>query len=138
MTRKDFESIYWLRRNITRWERKLEELDLSSGIKSASNYSAAPAYGTNATSDKVGISAERRAEVRNTISKLKAAAERKANEIYHYIEQINADDPYIAAVIEERCINCRRWEEVADVLGGNSGAHKMAYGRYMQRNFPDE
>jgi len=138
MTRKDFESIYWLRRNITRWERKLEELDLSSGIKSASNYSAAPAYGTNATSDKVGLSAERRAEVRSTIEKLKAAAERKAHEVYRYIELIGLDDPYMAAVIEERCINCRQWEEVADVLGGSGTGHRQAYCRYMQKNFPDD
>lgn len=138
MTRKDFESIYWLRRNIIRWERKLEELDLSSGIKSASEFSAAPAYGTNATSDKVAQSAQRRAEVRDIIQKLKNAAEKKANEIYHYIEQINVDDPYIAAVIEERCINCRQWEEVADVLGGSGESHRKAYCRYMDRNFGTE
>lgn len=135
MTRKDFESIYWLRKNIRRWEHKLEELDLSSGIKSASNYSAAPAYGTNATSDKVGQSAQRRAEYSDTIKRLMNAAEHKAEEIYRYIEQINVDEPYIAAVIEERCINCRRWEEVADVLGGSGEAHKKAYYRFMDKNF---
>lgn len=138
MTSGDFRKIYWLRRNIVRWERRLEELDLSSGIKSSSEFNAAPAYGTNATSDNVGKIAERRMEICAEILKLKHAAEEKAKEIYQYIAQISLDDPYMAAVIEERCINCRRWEEVADVLGGNSGAHKMAYARYMQRNFPDE
>jgi len=134
MTRDDFENIYWIRRNIVRWERRLEELD-ASNIKSTSNLNPVPVYGTNVTSDNVSESAQKRAEIVSMIQRLTEAAKKKANEVYHYIEQINLDEPYIAAVIEERCIKCKSWIQVADVLGGSSESHRKAYCRYMEKHF---
>jgi hypothetical protein len=44
----------------------------------------------------------------------------------------------MAAVIEERCIKCKTWIEVADTLGGSAKAHEKAYHRYIMKIFPAE
>ena len=137
MTKEDFSKIYWISRNIARWERALEEIEAAS-IRSASDYQAVPAYGTNATSDNVARDAQRRVEIRDRITRLKEAARLKESEIYDYIDEISLEEPYMAAVIEERCIRCKTWEGVADALGGSGGSHKLAFWRFMKKRFPDK
>jgi len=136
--RSDFSKIYWINRNIARWERKLEELEAASPLRSASNYQLTPAYGTNLTTDNVAKEAQRRQEIKERIERLIDAAHAKKLEIYGYIDEINEEEPYMAAVIEERCIKCKTWIEVADTLGGSAKAHEKAYHRYIMKIFPAE
>lgn len=136
MTRDDFSKIYWISRNIVRWERALEEIETAS-LRSPSDLKPVVSYGTNLTSDNVARNAQRCIEIKKRIERLKEAAKIKESEIYDYIDKISLNEPYMAAVIEERCIKCKTWIEVADVLGGSEKAHEKAFHRFMKRMFPN-
>jgi hypothetical protein len=135
MTRDDFSKIYWISRNIARWERALEEIETAS-MRSPSDIKPTVAYGTNQVSDNVARDAQRCVEIRKRIERLRNAARQKEAEMYDYIDKISLEEPYMAAVIEERCIKCKTWEGVADTLGGSGGSHKLAFWRYMKKRFP--
>ena len=66
---------------------------------------------------------------RQNIRRLLARAQQNRKEIYDFIETI--DDSYKRMLVNLRCVECLTWEQITDLLGGSSAAHKMYFQRYI-------
>ena len=131
MTRKDLEKVYFLKRELKMWEKRLEELyaDISQDTISPDGM---PYSKTN----KVGSPTESKAiQIADHIDLIRG----KQAEIRMAIREVEAfivgiEDPLIRQIVELRCAFCMTWEEVADRVGNKNTAEnvRQMYHRFLK------
>lgn len=134
MTRKDLEKVYYLKRELRMWEKRLKELyaDMAQDTPSADGM---PHSVTNKisspTEDKAILLADHIALLQDHMTKIREAI----RQVESFISGI--EDPLIRQIVELRCVKCMSWEEVADLIGSNSTAEntRLIYHRFVKSKF---
>ena len=136
MTVKELSQLYWLRKEIERDERRLEELRAT-----IYNPSGGSAAGGHVQGGKVESKIERMAaeivdlEAIITARYIQCAHER--NRLERYISTI--EDSLIRQIITLRFVDGLAWYQVAQQIGGNTedSVKKMCY-RFLKKNGREE
>lgn len=126
MNPEKLRQIHYLNKEVNLWQRELERL------KECSLVSGQAAPGTPSAgkkTDRVGNLAVRLCEAEQTIRDKLAEIRLEKEKIMEYIGSV--DDSYMRQVIYLRNVNCLKWEEIADELGGSGDSHRMAYRRFF-------
>jgi hypothetical protein len=131
MTRKELERVYFLKRELKMWEKRLEELyaDISQDTKAADGM---PHSVTNNVSSPTESKAIQIADHIDMIKGKQAEIRIAIREVEAFI--VGIDDPLIRQVVEFRCAYCMTWDEVADKVGNKNtpeGVRQM-YHRFVQ------
>lgn len=113
MTNKKLKRLYYLNRDISRIQNRIDELEAAAESTTAT-ITGLP--GGTTVSDKVGnISVQLVAErMRLEAAKLDAIVEYA--ELTDYIESIN--DPLMRQIMQYRHVNGLEWEQIAEMIGG--------------------
>lgn len=131
MTKKDLEKVYYLKKELKMWERRLDELiaDVSQDTPAADGM---PFANTNNITRPTELKAIAIADHVEMIRKHKqkiAAAIREAESFIVTIE-----DPLIRQIVKLRCVDCMKWRDVADELdpGTTAECARQMYHRFVQ------
>ena len=134
MTRKELERVYFLKRELKMWEKRLEELyaDISQDTKAADGM---PHSVTNNVSSPTESKAIQIADHIDMIKGKQAEIRIAIREVEAFI--VSIDDPLIRQIVELRCAYCMTWDEVADRIGSNTSAENMRliYHRFIKSKF---
>ena len=134
MTRKELEKVYFLKRELKMWEKRLEELyaDISQDTKAADGM---PHSVTNNVSSPTESKAIQIADHIDMIKGKQAEIRIAIREVEAFI--VSIDDPLIRQIVELRCAYCMTWDEVADRIGSNTSAENMRliYHRFIKSKF---
>lgn len=134
MTRKELERVYFLKRELKIWEKRLEELyaDISQDTPAADGM---PHSVTNKISSPTESKAIQIADHIDLIKGKQAEIRVAIREVEAFI--VGIDDPLIRQIVELRCAYCMTWEEVADRIGSNASAENMRliYHRFIKSKF---
>lgn len=134
MTRKELERVYFLKRELKIWEKRLEELyaDISQDTPAADGM---PHSVTNKISSPTESKAIQIADHIDLIKGKQAEIRVAIREVEAFI--VGIDDPLIRQIVELRCAYCMTWEEVADRIGRNTSAENMRliYHRFIKSKF---
>lgn len=134
MTRKELERVYFLKRELKMWEKRLEELyaDISQDTKAADGM---PHSVTNNVSSPTESKAIQIADHIDMIKGKQAEIRIAIREVEAFI--VGIDDPLIRQIVELRCAYCMTWDEVADRIGSNTSAENMRliYHRFIKSKF---
>lgn len=134
MTRKELERVYFLKRELKIWEKRLEELyaDISQDTPAADGM---PHSVTNKISSPTESKAIQIADHIDLIKGKQAEIRVAIREVEAFI--VGIDDPLIRQIVELRCAYCMTWEEVADRIGTNTSAENMRliYHRFIKSKF---
>ena len=122
MTRKELERVYFLKRELKMWEKRLEELyaDISQDTKAADGM---PHSVTNNVSSPTESKAIQIADHIDMIKGKQAEIRIAIREVEAFI--VGIDDPLIRQIVELRCAYCMTWDEVANRIGSNTSAENM-------------
>jgi hypothetical protein len=131
MTRKDLENIYYLKRELKMWEKRYEELcaDMSQDTPSADGM---PHSVTNKisspTEDKAILLADHVALIAKHMAKIREAI----REVEQFVATI--DDPLTRQIVKLRCVDCMRWDEVAEQIGRTATGEnvRQMYHRFLK------
>lgn len=133
MTRKKLESVYWLKKELLICEERLSELQADIAL-SPKVLDGMPYSKTNSTSnptEEKGIKlAEESKRVRNKITEII----KTLSEIERYIEGI--DDIEIRLIIELRCIQCKTWADIGNIMGYDRTTAAKKYISFVNEKFP--
>jgi hypothetical protein len=131
MTKRDLEKVYFLKRELKMWEKRLEELyaDISQDTKAADGM---PHSVTNNVSSPTESKAIQIADHVDMIKGKQAEIRIAIREVEAFI--VSIDDPIIRQVVEFRCAYCMKWEEVAEKVGNKNTAEgvRQMYHRFLQ------
>lgn len=134
MTRKELERVYFLKRELKIWEKRLEELyaDISQDTPAADGM---PHSVTNKISSPTESKAIQIADHIDLIKGKQAEIRMAIREVEAFI--VGIEDPLIRQIVELRCACCMSWDEVADRIGRNSSAENMRliYHRFIKSQF---
>ena len=134
MTRKELERVYFLKRELKMWEKRLEELyaDISQDTKAADGM---PHSVTNNVSSPTESKAIQIADHIDMIKGKQAEIRIAIREVEAFI--VSIDDPLIRQIVELRCAYCMTWDEVANRIGSNTSAENMRliYHRFIKSKF---
>ena len=134
MTRKELERVYFLKRELKMWEKRLEELyaDISQDTKAADGM---PHSVTNNVSSPTESKAIQIADHIDMIKGKQAEIRIAIREVEAFI--VGIDDPLIRQIVELRCAYCMTWDEVANRIGSNTSAENMRliYHRFIKSKF---
>ena len=131
MTLKELSQLYYLNREIQRDSKRLKDLKMVE-VKTTARYSDMP-KSKSMTHD---IMAEKVA----TIVDLEEMLEfKKLNRVYeekrlmHFIESI--DDCFLRLIFKLRFIDCKKWDDIAYLVGGGNTYHtvKNSCYRYLKK-----
>ena len=136
MTRKDLERVYHLKRELKMWERRYNELiaDISQDTPSADGMHHSVTNKINSpTEDKAIMIADQLDAIRGKKAELRMLI----REIEVFICSIK--DPIISQIIEYRCVQCMKWESVAERMGSSYTAENIrkTYSDYMRKEFTE-
>ena len=131
MTKKDLEKVYFLKRELDMWEKRLKELYLDM-----SQDTVAPDGMPHSTTNKISNPTEDKAvQIADHIDLIKG----KQAEIRVAIREVEAfivciDDPLIRQIVELRCVYLMPWDEVATKVGKKATADnvRQMYHRFIQ------
>ena len=128
MTKRELSQLYYLNREIDRECARLAQLE-AAATSTTSTISGLPHAGTIA--DKTAIAAAI-ADSRKVIENTQQLAVIEYNRLMRYIADI--DDSFIRQIIRARYVDGKRWQAVAEVIGGNNTADsvRMAHNRYIK------
>lgn len=127
MTRKELSQLYWLKKEIERESRRVEELEaLATGCTAG----ASGMPGSAGISDRTAIAAQI-ADCKTLIDAKRTAAVDEYNRLVHYIKDV--DDAYIRNILKYRYIECLTWRQVALWMGGTASAVRMAHNRFFEK-----
>lgn len=131
MTKRDLEKVYFLKRELKMWEKRLEELyaDISQDTKAADGM---PHSVTNNVSSPTESKAIQIADHIDMIKGKQAEIRIAIREVEAFI--VGIDDPLIRQVVEFRCAYCMAWEDVAEKIGNKNTAEsvRQMYHRFLQ------
>lgn len=131
MTRKDLEKVYFLKRELKMWEKRLEELyaDISQDSSAADGM---PHSVTNKVSSPTESKAIQIADHIDLIRGKQAEIRMAIREVEAFI--VGIEDPLIRQIVELRCAFCMTWEEVADRVGNKNTAEnvRQMYHRFLK------
>lgn len=132
MSRKELERIFYLKKELSMWQDRLRELQYDIAL-SPKVIDGMPFQNTNSTSDPTQQKAIRLAEVSNVIKGKIAEIQFSIAEIERFI--ISIDDSLIRMIIEYRCVNLLKWEEIAGRLGEGYTAEsvRQTYHRFVDK-----
>lgn len=135
MTRKELESVYFLKRELKMWERRYNELiaDMSQDTVTPDGM---PYSRTNKITRPTESKAIQIADHAELIHKHKQNIQAAILEIETFISKIQ--DPFIRQIIELRCIELQSWNDVADRIGQSATPESVrkAYCRFIEKNIP--
>lgn len=131
MTRKDLERVYYLKRELKMWEKRLEEL-----YADISQDTVAPDGMPHSVTNNVGSPTESKAiQIADHIDLIRG----KQAEIRVAIREVEAfivgiKDPLICQIVELRCSKCMSWREVAENLeeGMTAECARQTYSRFLK------
>ncbi|MBR6507464.1 MAG: hypothetical protein IKT37_07695 [Clostridia bacterium] len=131
MTRNDLEKVYYLKRELKMWQRRYDELiaDMSQDTVAADGL---PHSVTNSigrpTENKAVLLADHVELIREHMQKINLAI----RDVESFIATI--DDPLTRQIIENRCVKCMSWKEVADECddGTTADCVRQAYHRFLK------
>ena len=127
MTKTELKQIYHLNREIRMWQRELSRLREKSPIGSP-DLSGEP-HGSG-ISDKVGDMATTIADIELIIQGKLAEIQVQRKKVMDYIDGV--EDSQMRQIITLRHVNCMKWNEIADEVGGNEDSVRKAYCRYLK------
>ena len=131
MTRKDLERVYYLKRELKMWEKRLEELyaDISQDTVSPDGM---PHSVTNSVGSPTESKAIQIADHIDLIRGKQAEIRVAIREVESFI--VGIKDPLICQIVELRCADCLTWEEVADKIGKGANAEsiRQMYHRFLK------
>lgn len=129
MTLKELSQLYYLKKEIKQYERKIEVLRTrAEGTTQA--LSDMPGGGGN--KDKVGTSATDIVNYENKIKEAKQKCEVELKKLEDYIYAI--DDSLTRQIFTLRFVEIKSWNEVADKIGSSEYSVKHTCYRYLKRN----
>ncbi len=129
MTKNELSQLYFLRKEISEQERKIEQLEALATSCSA-KLSDMP-HGTE-KSDKIGKFGAKIVDLKTKLQKnlqKRILEEKKINE---FIE--DADDAIVRLILVHKYVNCYSWAKIAWKIGGNNTIYglKMRLHRYLK------
>lgn len=129
MTKKELSQLYYLNKEIEQQKRKLAELE-AAAAKTSQCITGMPGAGN--ISDKVGTYAAEIADLKALIALNIQKCWYEKSRLERYIQGIS--DSLTRQIFSLRYINCLRWNQVADTVGGNNteGSVKMVHARYLK------
>ena len=106
LTRKELSQLYWLKKEIEREIRRVEELEaLATGCTAG----ASGMPGSGGLSDKTAIAGQI-ADCKTLIETKRRELVTEYNRLLHYIKDV--DDAYIRNILKYRYIECLTWRQV--------------------------
>ena len=133
MTRKELESIYCLKKELKMWQERLAELQADIAL-STKVLDGMPFQHTNSTSNPTESKAIKLAEVEKVIKGKISEIKYTISEIEQFI--INIQDSEMRLIIESRCVQCKKWEEIGDMLGWDRTTVSKKYDAFVSESFP--
>lgn len=133
MTRDELKQIYFINKEIEMWERELEKVRAQSEVQTK-KLSGMPFANTNDISDPTSDIAIKLIDIEMIILGKKKELEYKRYEIMKFIN--NIEDSYMRLIVKYRCVDCLKWEQVADLVGTNAESLRQAFKRFC--NAQDE
>lgn len=131
MTKKQLHQIYYLKREISMWEKELKEADSKSYINGQEISDMPRGSGT---SDKV---ANRAVDIAEYELEIKKAINRCIKEKIIVMKYINGiDDSMMRMIMFLRHVSLLPWNVVADEVGGDNteDSVRMAHDRFIENN----
>ncbi|MBR2175475.1 MAG: sigma-70 family RNA polymerase sigma factor [Clostridia bacterium] len=129
MTLKELSQLYYLKKEIKRYEQKIEELRTKAeGTTQA--LSGMPGGGGN--KDKVGTAATAIVSYENKINAAKQKCEVELKKLEDYIDSIS--DSRTRQIFMLRFVEGKSWNEAVDEVGGSEDSVKKICYRYIKKN----
>jgi hypothetical protein len=131
----ELKQLYFLKKEIERNKRRLSEMrELMKTVKSVTDYSrerVQTSVGNESSVERIILEIIELQEMLNAQNIQLILLERK---IERYIEAI--DDAQTRLMFKLRFIDCKRWENVAEEIGGGNTADscRMACVRFLKKN----
>lgn len=131
MTRKDLERVYYLKRELIMWQKRHEELlaDMSQdSVPSDGLPHSVTNKITRPTENKAVLLADHAELIREHMQKIGLAI----LEVESFIATI--EDPLIRQIVENRCVKCLSWKEIADQCEDGTTAEcvRQTYSRFVR------
>ncbi len=127
MTRKELSQLYWLKKEIERESRRVEELEaLATGCTAG----ASGMPGSAGISDRTAIAAQI-ADCKTLIDAKRTAAVDEYNRLVRYVSDV--EDGYIRNILKHRYIECLTWQQVAARMGSTPDAVRVAHYRFLRK-----
>ena len=131
MTQTDLEKIFYLKKELRMWQRRLADLqaDIALGNKQLNGM---PRSATNAVNKPTEDKAIKIEEVTRIIEGKISEIQYAISEVDEYI--LSIEDPLIRLLLRCRCCELMSWDEVAIELGGNHTAEsvRQMYHRFVK------
>ena len=131
MTKNDLEKVYYLKKELEMWKKRYEELvaDMSQDTVAADGL---PHSVTNSigrpTENKAILIADHVELIREHMQKIGLAI----REVEQFVATI--DDPLTRQIVKLRCVDCMRWDEVAEHIGKSATGEnvRQMYHRFLK------
>ena len=131
MTKNDLEKVYYLKKELEMWKKRYEELvaDMSQDTVAADGL---PHSVTNSigrpTENKAILIADHVELIREHMQKIGLAI----REVEQFVATI--DDPLTRQIVKLRCVDCMRWDEVAEQIGRTATGEnvRQMYHRFLK------
>lgn len=133
MTRKELESVYYLKKELNMWQTRLAELQADIAL-SPKVLDGMPFQHTNSVSNPTAAKAERLAELGKVIDGKISELQWTIAEIELFIMEIN--DTEMRQIIEHRCVHCKSWENIGELLGYDRTTISKKYNAFINSTFP--
>ena len=129
MTLKELSQLYYLKKEIKRYEQKIEELRAKAeGTTQA--LSGMPGGGSN--KDKVGTAATDIVNYEYKIKEAKQKCEVELKKLEDYIDSIS--DSRTRQIFMLRFVESKSWNQVVDEVGGSEDSVKKICYRYIKKH----
>lgn len=131
ITKEELESVYYLRKELEMWERRLKELQADISLSGISSDGMPHGNSVGSPTEKKAIKLMDTAKI----------VEGKASEIKLTIADIEkfimrVKDSEMRQILEYRCTMCLKWEEIADILGYDRTTVSKKYKIFIRETFP--
>ena len=128
MTLKELSQLYYLKKEIKRYEQKIEELRTKAEATTQA-LSGMPGGGGN--KDKVGTAATAIVSYENKIKAAKQKCEVELKKLEDYIDSIS--DSRTRQIFMLRFVEGKNWNQVVDEVGGSEYSIKQICYRYIKK-----
>lgn len=131
MTQKELIQIYEINKEIRMWEEELESI--REEILKSQKLSGMPFTNTNEMGDPTGQYAIKIAEIEKTITQKRLELLNARAAVIQFINTI--DDSLTRMILKYRCLDCKKWENIAEILGYERTTVSKKYNDIL-RNLP--
>lgn len=130
MTREKLESVYYLKKELRMWKRRLAEIQADIAQSPAAP-DGMPYSRTNKTTDPTQKKAIQLSEADAHIKKQIKKIEKAEAEVERYI--ITIKDPILKLIVEYRCIYNMNWQEIGEDVGYTERHCRRKYKSFVKR-----